>query len=48
MDDKNLLVEVQLLESKTYHALSNLSKVIWNFHPTLDDFAIIPLYLFIF
>lgn len=31
MDDKNLLVEVQLLESKTYHALSNLSKVSFNF-----------------
>jgi 26S proteasome regulatory subunit N6 len=26
MDDKNLLVEVQLMESKTYHALSNLPK----------------------
>ncbi|CAG2171772.1 unnamed protein product, partial [Oppiella nova] len=26
MDDKNLLVEVQLLESKTYHALSNLPR----------------------
>ncbi|RWS28015.1 26S proteasome non-ATPase regulatory subunit 11-like protein [Leptotrombidium deliense] len=26
MDEKNLLIEVQLLESKTYHALSNLPK----------------------
>ncbi|RWS17852.1 26S proteasome non-ATPase regulatory subunit 11-like protein [Dinothrombium tinctorium] len=26
LDDKNLLIEVQLLESKTYHSLSNLPK----------------------
>ena len=26
LDDKQLLVEVQLMESKTYHAISNLSK----------------------
>lgn len=26
MDDKALLVEVQLIESKTYHALNNFAK----------------------
>jgi 26S proteasome regulatory subunit N6 len=26
LDDKQLLVEVQLLESKTYYALSNIQK----------------------
>ena len=30
LDDENVLVEVQLLESKTYHALSNLPKAAKN------------------
>lgn len=39
MDDKNLLVEVQLLESKTYHALSNLAKVSRTFTLILNTFV---------